>query len=76
MKHNFFDKDIVQLILDLANEGKRVIVSTLDRDFIGKPFRFAGDILAIADNIDKKAAICFVCGNAATITFRKGTSTN
>lgn len=69
----FLDKDVVSVIQQLANDGKRIIVSGLDQDFKGQPFGIMPQILAIADFVDKQQAVCMVCGKAATMTFRKET---
>lgn len=66
----FFDEGITTLIRDLASKGIRVIVSGLDQDFLGNPFKSMPQILAIADIVDKQQAVCNRCGNAATMTFR------
>ena len=67
----FFDAEIIDLIINFANKGIRVIISGLDQDFEGKPFGIMPKLLAIADLVDKQHAVCNVCGRAATMTFRK-----
>ncbi len=65
----FLADDLVQLVLDLANDGKRVIVAGLDLDFRGEPFGAIPKLLAHAEMVDKLTAICS-CGRAATRTQR------
>ena len=41
----FFSNDIIEICMNLANQGKRVIVSGLDKDFKGRPFGIIPNIL-------------------------------
>lgn len=66
----FFDAGIVDVVEQLANEGKRVIVAGLDQDYRGKPFEPIPQLLAVAEYITKTLAICVVCGNPADRTQR------
>jgi thymidine kinase len=54
----------------LADEGRSVLVSGLDRDFLGRPFGPMPTLLALADQVTKLTAICTVCGADATRTQR------
>jgi thymidine kinase len=67
----FFDEEIVFVCQQLAAKGIRVIVAGLDMDFKGKPFGPMPHLLAIADFITKLHAICVLCGNMASYSFRK-----
>jgi len=67
----FFEDDIINVIDNLANAGKRVIVAGLDKDYQGKPFGVMPNLLAIAESITKLSAICVVCGSNAFFSFRK-----
>lgn len=62
----FMDSGIVDVANDLADRGARVIVSGTDMDFRGLPFGPIGELLAVAEKIDKLHAICVVCGDLAT----------
>ena len=62
----FFDDDIIDITVDLANKGIRVIVAGLDMDFKGEPFGPTPQLLAVAEFVDKIQAICSVCGQPAT----------
>ena len=66
----FFDEGIVDLVAYLADEGKRVIVAGLDKDFRGEPFMNTAKLLAIADVVTKLSAICMICGSLATMSQR------
>lgn len=66
----FFDENIINVVLQLAQMGKRVIVAGLDMDFRGEPFGPMPTLLAIAEYVTKPKAICVVCGSPATMTQR------
>jgi thymidine kinase len=66
----FFDSELPTVCNILADQGKRVIVAGLDKDFLGKPFEPMPQLLAIAEYITKTLAICMVCGNPANHTQR------
>lgn len=65
----FFDESLIPFALDLADEGKRVLVAGLDLDFRGEPFGPVPELLAQAEVVEKLTAICG-CGRAATRTQR------
>ncbi len=58
----FFDEEIVPLIITLANTGCRVIVAGLDLDSAGTPFENTLQLLAQAEQVTKLAAVCTQCG--------------
>jgi thymidine kinase len=62
----FIDAEIVQVVTALAARGVRVILAGTDTDFRGEPFGAMGDLLAIAESVDKLQAICVICGDLAT----------
>jgi len=66
----FFDAELPMVCDTLADQGKRVIVAGLDKDYLGKPFEPMPQLLAIAEYITKTLAICMVCGNPANHTQR------
>ena len=66
----FFDNAIIQIICELVDVGKRVVVAGLDCDFRGIPFGPISILLAIADTITKLQAICTECGKDAHLTQR------
>ncbi len=67
----FFDGEIVYVCETLAQRGVRVIVAGLDMDYLGKPFGPMPALMAIAEYVTKVNAICMVCGDLATHSFRK-----
>lgn len=62
----FFDEEIVDIAVDLADKGIRVIAAGLDMDFKGEPFGPTPKLLAVSEFVDKIQAICSVCGQPAT----------
>ena len=70
----FFNEDLIAICTEMANKGKRIIVSGLDTDFSGKPFGPMPQLLAVSDQITKRLAKCKRCGNPATRTQRLVTS--
>jgi thymidine kinase len=66
----FFPLDIVNVICQLIDEGKRVIVAGLDLDFKGMPFGCMPLLMSIADEVTKLKAICIDCGKDAHFTQR------
>lgn len=73
---HFFDRDLVNLVDELANQGYRVMLSGLDQDFLRRPFGIMPQLLAIAEQVTKLQAVCLNCKNAASTTFRKNKKTN
>ena len=66
----FFDERLPDVVEQLADAGKQVIVTGLDRDFRGIPFGSMPRLMALADQVTKLTAICMVCGEPATRTQR------
>ena len=66
----FFDGKIVDAVQQLADQGKRVVIAGLDKDYLGRPFGPMPYLLAIADEVVKLTAVCSVCGAPATFTVR------
>ena len=62
----FFDDEVVNMAIKLADKGIRVIAAGLDMDFKGEPFGPTPRLLAVAEFVDKIQAICSVCGQPAT----------
>jgi thymidine kinase len=61
----FLDPDIVPVAATLAQRGVRVILAGTDTDFRGEPFGAMGELMAVAELVDKLQAICVVCGDPA-----------
>ncbi|UWD34323.1 thymidine kinase [Mesomycoplasma molare] len=68
---HFFNKEVLNLICELADDGVRVIVSGLDTDYLRRPFGIVPSLLSMAENVTKLHAVCVKCKNAATTSFRK-----
>lgn len=67
----FFDDQLPEVCDELALLGKRVIVAGLDMDYTGKPFGQVPTLLSKAEFITKLHAICVICGNIASYSYRK-----
>ena len=72
----FFDEEIIYVCEQLAQRGVRVIVAGLDMDYLGKPFGPMPALMSIAEYVTKVNAICMVCGDLATHSFRKTSDNN
>lgn len=66
----FFDSELPNVCLNLANQGMRVIIAGLDMDFKGVPFGPIPHLMAIADFVTKVHAICMDCGDLALFSYR------
>jgi thymidine kinase len=66
----FLGEGIVDVLVRLADMGKRIIIAGLDTDYLGRPFHPMPELLAVADDITKYLAICMQCGNPAKHTQR------
>ncbi|MGA8104946.1 MAG: thymidine kinase [Candidatus Acidiferrales bacterium] len=66
----FLGDGLVDVCTQLADLGKRVMVTGLDTDFMGRPFEPIPRLLAVAEEITKLLAICVRCGNPAVHTQR------
>ncbi len=66
----FFDDGLPDVVERLADGGRQVLVTGLDRDFRGIPFGPMPRLMALADQVTKLTAICVVCGEQATRTQR------
>lgn len=63
---HFLDFGIVSTVRWLADRQVRVIVAGTDLDFRGEPFGPMGELLTVAEVVDKLHAICSTCGSPAT----------
>ncbi len=66
----FFEPEIVPVIQNLADGGKRVVVAGLDKDFRGLPFGAMPLLMIHAEYVTKTLAICMQCGEPANFTQR------
>lgn len=62
----FFHGEIIPVVTDLAEEGRRVVIAGLNLDYRGEPFGPMPDLMARADDITLLTAICTCCGAEAT----------
>ncbi|MGO3307506.1 Thymidine kinase [Sphingobacterium sp. JB170] len=70
----FFDDELPNVCVQLANRGVRVIVAGLDMDYKGVPFGPLPNLLAVAEHITKVHAVCVQCGAPATYSYRVAAS--
>jgi thymidine kinase len=61
----FFDAGVVDVAMQLADAGLRVIAAGLDQDYTRKPFGPMPALLAVAEEVSKMHAICVRCRGAA-----------
>lgn len=66
----FFDDELPEVCIKLANKGVRVIVAGLDMDYQGRPFGPIPALMAIAEDVLKVHAVCVICGGPANFSFR------
>jgi thymidine kinase len=66
----FFDRHLIEVAVQLANQGIRVIAAGLDMDFKGNPFGPIPGLMAVADYITKVHAVCVRCGTIAQFSHR------
>lgn len=67
----FFDDRLPKVCEQMALKGTRIIIAGLDMDYLGNPFGPMPHLLAISEYITKLHAICVVCGNIASRSYRK-----
>lgn len=61
----FFDAGIVDVCMQLADAGIRVIAAGLDQDYVRRPFGPMPALLAVAEEVSKMHAVCVRCRGAA-----------
>lgn len=61
----FFDDGIVDVCMELADAGVRVIAAGLDQDYMRRPFGPMPALLAVAEYVSKMHAVCVRCGGPA-----------
>ena len=66
----FFDLSLVNVCKKLADEGKRIIIAGLEKDFQAIPFGPMPQLLVDAEYVTKVNAICIRCGNPANFSQR------
>lgn len=72
-----FLKGDIQVIQQMASEGKNFYVSGLDMTAEGKPFAIMQELLCIADEVQKRKAVCNDCmARTATHSFFLGSKSD
>ena len=66
----FFTDEIIDICRKLANSGKRIILSGLDKDYAAMPFGPIPQLMADAEYITKLSSICISCGDLASFSKR------
>jgi len=61
----FFDANVVDVCMQLADAGIRVIAAGLDQDYMRRPFGPMPALLAVAEEVSKMHAVCVRCRGAA-----------
>jgi len=59
----FFDENIINVILYLVDTGIKIIGTGLELDFKSEPFGAMPVLFCYADKVDKLTAICMKCGS-------------
>ena len=59
----FFGDDIIEVVMTLLRQRKKLIAAGLDLDYRGKPFGPVPHLLALSDRVDKLLAVCRKCGS-------------
>jgi len=72
----FFDAAIVDVCMEMADAGVRVIVAGLDQDFLRRPFGPMPALLAVAEFVQKMHAVCVRCGGLAHYSQRTAGGTS
>lgn len=66
-----FMPDAAEVCDAWASAGYTVIVAALDGDYTRTPFPPIARLMARAERVDKRSAVCVVCGQDAAFTHRK-----
>jgi len=61
----FFDAGVVDVCMQLADAGIRVIAAGLDQDYMRRPFGPMPALLAVSEDVSKMHAVCVRCRGAA-----------
>ncbi|HEY7910904.1 MAG TPA: thymidine kinase [Blastocatellia bacterium] len=61
----FFDDGIIELCMEMADAGIRVIAAGLDQDYLRRPFGPMPKLLSVAEYVSKMHAVCVRCGGPA-----------
>jgi thymidine kinase len=61
----FFEDELIGVCQQLADDGRRVVVTGLDTDYRADPFDPIPQLMAVAEHVTKLHAVCVVCGAPA-----------
>jgi thymidine kinase len=77
----FLSSGFIDDLKSLLSKDKRVIISGLDKDYLGNPFGIMPSLMAMSDRSVKLSAICVnvapsgkICGRDASMTYRLSSS--
>ncbi|MEJ5257575.1 MAG: thymidine kinase [Fervidobacterium sp.] len=72
---HFFDEAIVDVLKKITSDGVDVYCAGLDMSYLWEPFEATAKLMAIADEVIKKKAVCEICGEYnGTLSFKKKTN--
>jgi len=66
----FFEATVVDICMEMADAGIRVVAAGLDQDYLRRPFGPMPALLAVAEYVSKMHAVCVRCGGPAHYTQR------
>lgn len=67
----FFTKNLIDIVKSLLDKGIDVFCAGLDMTFKQNPFETTSALMALADEIIKKRAVCQICGEYnATLSYK------
>ncbi|HCL98309.1 MAG TPA: thymidine kinase [Fervidobacterium sp.] len=69
---HFFENDITYLVKDMTADGVDVYCAGLDLNYLWQPFPTTASLMALADEVIKKKAVCEICGEyTGTLSYKK-----
>ncbi len=67
----FFPSTLMEVVRKLADDGIDVFCAGLDMSYLRNPFQTTALVMAIANEVIKKKAVCHVCGEYnATLSYK------
>lgn len=71
----FFEKEEIKDLINFFENGMippvKIVTAGLDMDYKGEPFEAMSHLMGIATSIKKLDAVCTVCGESGTHTYKK-----
>ncbi len=69
---HFFDSSLTKFVKEITKDGVDVYCAGLDMNYLWEPFETTAMLMAIADEVIKKKAVCEVCGEyKGTLSYKK-----